>query len=47
MPCQAIFNKMSSGPIPDELNDLEKLEKIIISKKTIFKKIAMHGKGEL
>ena len=48
MPCQAIFKKMSLGPIPDELKDLKKLEKVLISKRTIFKKIAiMHGKAEL
>ena len=24
MSCQAVFNKMSSNPIPDELKDLKK-----------------------
>ena len=47
MPCQAVFNKMSLDPIPDELKDLKKSEKILISKRIIFKKIAiMHGKWE-
>ena len=47
IPCQAVFNKMSLDSIPDELKDLKKLEKILISKRIIFKKIAiMHGKGE-
>ena len=33
--------------IPDELKDLEKLEKVVISKRIFFKKRAiMHGKGE-
>ena len=33
--------------IPDELKDLEKLEKVVISKRIFFKKIAIvHGKGE-
>ena len=32
---------------PDELKDLEKLEKVLISKKILFKKIRIiHGKGE-
>ena len=47
MPFQAVFNKMSLDHIPDELKDFKKLEKNLISKKIIFKKIAMmHGKGE-
>ena len=48
IPCQAVFNKMSLDSIPDQLKDFKKLQKILISKKIIFKKIAvMHGKGEL
>ena len=47
MPCQAVFDKTSLDPIPDELKYLKKLEKDLISKRIIFKKIAiMHGKGE-
>ena len=47
MPCQAVFNKMSLDPTPDELKHLKKLEKILISKRITFKKVAiMHGKGE-
>ena len=41
------FNKTSLDPIPDELKDLKKLEKTLISRGIIFKKIAiMHGIGE-
>ena len=36
MPCQAVFNKMSLDPIPDELKDFKKLEKKFTSKGTIF-----------
>ena len=47
MPCQAVFDKTSLDPISDELKYLKKLEKDLISKRIIFKKIAiMHGKGE-
>ena len=39
---------MSLDPIPDKLKDLKKLEKILISRGIIVKKIAiMHGKGEV
>ena len=47
MPCQAVFDKTSLDPISDELKYLKKLKKDLISKRIIFKKIAiMHGKGE-
>ena len=38
MQCQAVFNKVSLDLIPDELNDFKKIEKILISKRIIFKK---------
>ena len=48
MPCQAVFNKMSFDHILNELKDLKNLEKILVFKRLIFKRIAiMHGKGEL
>ena len=41
------FSIMSLGPILDELKDFKKIEKILIFKRIIFKKIAiMHRKGE-
>ena len=38
MQCQIVFNKVSLDLIPDELNDFKKIEKILISKRIIFKK---------
>ena len=38
MPCQAVFNKMSLDPFLDELKDLKRLEKTLISKIIIFLK---------
>ena len=47
IPCQAVCNKMALDPIPEQLKDLKKIEKFLISKTILFKKIAiMHGKGE-
>ena len=44
--CQAVCNKMALDPIPDELRHLRKLEKVLISKRLLFKETAiMHGKG--
>ena len=38
---------MALHPRPDELKYFKKLEKVLISKRILFKKIAiMHGKGE-
>ena len=38
---------MVLDPIPDELKDLKELEKVLIFKRVLFKKIAiMYGKGE-
>ena len=38
---------MDLDPLSDELKDLNKLEKTLISKRILFKKIAtMHGRGE-
>ena len=36
MPYQAVFNKMSLDPIPDELKDLKKLQKTLIFKRIII-----------
>ena len=45
--CQAVCNKMTLDPILDQLKDLKKLEKVLISKRIFFKKISvMHEKGE-
>ena len=45
--CQPVHSKMCIEPLPKELQGL-RVEKILISKKILFKKVAiMHGKGEL
>ena len=41
IPCQAVLNKYNLDPIPDQLTDLKELEKILPSKRIIFKKIAI------
>ena len=45
--CQAVSNKMTLYPIPDELNDFKKIKEVFISRRTLFKKITIiHGKLE-
>ena len=47
IPCQAVCNIMASDHIRDKFKNLKKLEKVLISKSILFKKIEiMHGKGE-
>ena len=47
IPCHTVCNKMALAPIPDELKSLKQLEKVLILKRILFKKIAiMHEKGD-
>ena len=47
IPCQTVCDKIAQDPIPGELRNLKILEKVLISKRILLKKIAtMHGKGE-
>ena len=46
-PCQAVSYKLDVEVASKQLQDLKKLEKVLISKRILFKKVAiMHGKGE-
>ena len=47
IPCQAVCNKLEVEVTPKVLQNLRRPEKFLISRKIMFKKIAiMHGKGE-
>ena len=47
IPCQPVYNKLDIEVAPKQLQNLRKLEKVLISKRILFKKVAiMHGKGE-
>ena len=46
-PCQAVSNKLVVEVVPKQQQNLRKLEKVLISKRILFKKVAiMHGKRE-
>ena len=46
-PCQAVSNKLDVEVAPKQLQNLKKFEKVLISKRILYKKVAvMHGKGE-
>ena len=46
LPCQSISNKLQLMPIPPQLSTLNKLEKVLISKRILFTKIAIMPKGQ-
>ena len=45
-PPQAVTNKLMLEPIPDVLETLNRLEKTLISKRILFKKITVMPKGQ-
>ena len=45
MPCQAVYNKLQNFELPREFADLRKLEKVIIAKRLLYKRIAIMRKG--
>ena len=38
--CQVVCNKIGVDPMPNEFKDLKKLEKVLISKRILFKKMS-------
>ena len=46
IPCQAVCNKLQLFEFPNEISCLRKLEKVIISKRLLFKKIVIMPKGQ-
>ena len=46
IPCQAVCNKLQHFEFPNEISHLRKLEKVIISKRLLFKKIVIMPKGQ-
>ena len=46
IPCQAVVNNLYVDDIPTELEDLKKLEQIIIAQRIVFEKIIVMPKGQ-
>ena len=40
MPCQAVSNKLEGYNLTTEIENIRKLEKILIAKRILFKKVA-------
>ena len=46
IPCQSVWNKLVLDNIPEEICVLNRLEKILISKRILFKKLSIMPKGQ-
>ena len=46
IPAQAVWNKLDISVLPDDLPNLNRLEKVIISRRILFKKITIMPKGQ-
>ena len=47
MPCQAISNKLEGYNLKTEIENIRKLEKILIAKRILFKKVAIMPCGQI
>ena len=45
IPSQAVWNKLDIFPLPADLANLNRLERTIISRRILFKKVAIMPKG--
>jgi len=46
MACQSVLNKLETVTLPDHLNGIHKLERVLVSKRLLFKKIVIMPKGQ-
>ena len=46
VPCQAVCNDLQIYKLPDRFSDIRRLERIIISKRLLFKKVTIMSKGQ-
>ena len=47
IPCQAVCNKLEVFKLPSDIPELRKLEKAVISRRLLFKKVAIMPKGQM
>ena len=47
MPCKSVINKLGIVSFPKEFDSVNKLERIFVSKKTLFKEITIMHKGQI
>ena len=47
IPCQAVCNKMGITILPKEFESISRLERVLVSRRILFKKVAIMPKGKL
>ena len=46
IPCQAVYNKLRVENLPQQFNSIRRLEKVLIAKRILFKKVTIMPKGQ-
>ena len=46
MSCQAVYNKLQIAQVPPELEELRKIESILVAQRLVFQKIVVLPKGQ-
>ena len=46
VPCQAVSNKLAVELLPNEFRDLRRLERVLVAKRILFKKVTVMPKGQ-
>ena len=46
VPCQVISNKLAVELLPNEFRDLRRLERVLVAKRILFKKVTVIPKGQ-
>ena len=46
IPCQAVYNKLQVDELPTDLKNIRRLERVLVSKRLLFKKITIMPKGQ-
>ena len=47
MPCQSVSNMLEVHSLPTEFENIRKLEKVLIAKRLLFKKVAIMPCGQM
>ena len=46
IPCQAVYNQLELCELPKEFRDIRRLEKVLVGRRLLFKKISIMPKGQ-
>ena len=46
IPCQSVYNKLQIYELPSEISEIRLLERVLVSKRIIFKKVTIMPKGQ-